>query len=289
MTAVSAIVTCEHNTFKDFIISNFSYGVWSDHDINKNKFDNGVFTDLYQGIVFGTNTDKSSPGQLTGPLSTTVESCTFYWILRHGISITAGTGNVSNKNRFLSVGNIGSSSVGARFPHITFVDPGNKSTDDRFDREDEMEVGNTYLSAPYAPVVNGPVDRSSFTSKNVNVSYNGATPTLVIRLPIPVTSEQGWVNGTGLIGYEITYTYKSSFPQSRFGKMFITVDVTNNLVQLVDEYEWVGTSGNDENLVFTAAILDANNDTHKDCIGISYVNATNNDVAVMSYSYRSLS
>ena len=289
MTAVSNVVTCERNTFRNFDIRSFSYGLWSDNDINRNRFEKIYFTDLYQGVVFGTNTNKASPGQLTGPMNTIFEDCVFYWILRHGINILAGSGNLSSKNRFISVGNVGSSSAGARFPHISFTDVGNKSSDDKFDREDDMEIGNTYSNSPYAPLVNGPTERSTFSTKSVDISYKGLVPDVAFRLPIPVTGQSAYVDGTGLIGYEINYVYNSSFAQARYGKITITVDVSNNLVQLVDEYEWVGSSANDENLTFTASILDANNDTHKDCIAVYYVNSTLNDSATMTYSYRSIS
>lgn len=282
-------IPCERNTFRNFEINNFSYGVWSDEDIDRNRFEKIYFHDLYQGIVFGTNTNKASPGQLTGPMNTIIEDCVFWWILRHGINILAGSGNLSSKNRFTLVGNVGSSSAGARFPHISFTDSGNKSSDDKFDREDDMEVGSTYSTSPYAPLVNGPTERSTFASKTVDISYRGLVPSVAFRLPIPVTNQSSYVDGTGLIGYEINYIYKSSLAQSRYGKITIMVNVTNNLVQLVDDYEWVGPSGNDENLTFTASIIDANNDTHEDCVAVYYVNSTNPDSATMTYTYRSIS
>ena len=290
MTAVSELITCQRNTFRNFDIGNFSYAVWSDNDINRNRFEKIYFHDLYQGIAFGTNTNKATPGQLTGPMNTIIEDCVFYWILRHGINILAGSGNLSSKNRFTSVGNVGSSSAGARFPHISFTDIGNKSSDDKFDREDDMEVGNTYSSSPYAPLVNGPTERATFATKRVDVSYRGLVAYPAFRLPIPVTGQTAYVDGTGLIGYEINYVYDSALAQSRYGKISLVVDVVNNLVQLVDEYEWVGTSANDENLTFTAAILDSNGDSHVDCVVINYVNSTVTDnSATMTYTYRSIS
>jgi len=286
LTAVSAIVTCERNIFNNIEISGFSYGIWATLDINSNKFDDMFLHDLYQGAVFGFGADLASPGQLYGPRNVIIQRSYFQTILRQGIYVVHGTGNTSFENRFVNVGGGGGGNSQSKYAHIDFQDIGNASISDRFDREDEMEVGQTYSSVPYVPTVNGYASRSSFTTRRASVNQIN-TSTLVFRLPIPIL-EQITVRGTGMIGYEITYNYKGT-SKSRFGKLFINVDIDHSAVQLVDEFEYVGIDDDKQKLEFTAQILDSNNDGYKDCVGVFYTNTSSNDVGTLYYTYRSIS
>jgi len=74
----------------------------------------------------------------------------------------------------------------------------------------------------------------------------------------------------------------------RRGKILIAIDNVNNNVQLVDEYEYTGTSG-DTNLEFSATLVDANSSGSRDTVQIKYKNSSAGDVATLSYTYRALS
>lgn len=288
MKAVSDIVTCERNFFNNIEIAGFTYGIWSKLDINTNTFDDIYFKNLYQGVTFGDGTDLFNPGQEYGPRNVIIQRSTFETILRQGIVVYTGTGNVSFENRFVNVGNNSSGSSGATYSVIDYLYHGNSSISDRFEREDEMEVGATYSSVAYAPLVNGHGQRETFATKQANVSQFN-TPKLLFRLPVPI-KDQDIVEGQRSIGYEITYTYRSTNKdQSRFGKILINADVVHNHVQLVDDYEWTGTSGESQKLVFTASLLDSNLDTYRDCIGVFYTNTSVNDSATMYYTYKVIS
>jgi hypothetical protein len=288
MKAVSDIVTCERNFFNNIKLSGFTYGLWSKQDINTNTFDDILFQSLYQGVAFGNGTDLFNPGQEYGPRNVIIQRSMFETILRQGIAVYTGTGNISFENRFVNVGNNSSGSSGATYPVIDYQYHGNSSISDRFEREDEMEVGATYSSIAYAPLVNGHAQRETFATKQVTVSQFN-TPKLVFRLPIPI-KDQTIVEGQRSVGYEITYTYRSTNKdQSRFGKILINADIDHNRVQLVDDYEWTGTSTESQKLIFTAQLLDSNLDTYKDCIGVFYTNTSTNDSAVMYYTYKMIS
>jgi hypothetical protein len=108
-------------------------------------------------------------------------------------------------------------------------------------------------------------------------------------LPIPITISNN-IQGTKDIGYEISYVYRSSVSAiSRRGKIYINADLTWSNIQLVDEYEYTGTSTEELKLDFTAQLLDANSDTYKDCIGIYYTNTSAGDSGTFIYSYKSIS
>jgi hypothetical protein len=81
---------------------------------------------------------------------------------------------------------------------------------------------------------------------------------------------------------------RSNDSVSRFGKLLINADAPTNTVQIVDEYEYVGTAGQEIKLSFTARIWDTNGDTFKDTLQIFYNIASSADDGTMSYSYRSI-
>lgn len=92
------------------------------------------------------------------------------------------------------------------------------------------------------------------------------------------------------IGYDIEYVYQSSsHSRMRRGRILLAVDNTNKNVQLVDEYEYAGTSGDDIKLSFSADIVDTNADATDDSIQVYYRNTSSGDVGTISYTYRALS
>jgi hypothetical protein len=296
MNALSELVTCERNIFRDVEISNFAYGIWSDADINNNKFSDCYFHDLFRGFSLGLNSDLYNPGQQYGPRNTTVQESRFYKIYRQGVIVYNGYSNSIIENKFVDVGNNTLGSSQATYAHIDFLSVsakgiGNSSINNQFDREDEMEIGVNYLSRPYVPTVNGFAVNNSKTIKQVEVSYLPAySVTPLFRLPIPINTQAIVIQGHSTIGYEITYSYRSATQaQSRFGKLSINVDVVNNQVQLVDDYEYTGSASRDLNLEFKAQLINADGSSGIDTLGVYYRNATIGDTAFMVYSYKAIS
>jgi hypothetical protein len=288
LAAVSQVVTCERNIFSNVEVTGFSSGIWSKFDIGSNKFDDLYLHSLFQGVVLGYGSDLFNPGQQFGPRNVIVQRSYFENIQHHGFIVYNGTGNISFENRFVNVGSGGAGNTQAVYAHVDFHTVGNSTINDRSDREYEMEVGQTYSAVPYVGAVNGHALRESFGTKQIDVSY--APKTLAFRLPIPLKDQAIPEGAASMIGYEITYTYRSTTnSQSRFGKLLINVDVAHHLVQLVDDYEWVGASGHDVDLTFTAELIDSNIDSYTDSIGVFYTNVQATDTAsVMYYSYRSI-
>jgi hypothetical protein len=295
MNVLSEVVTCERNVFRDVELSNFAYGVWSDMDISNNKFNDCYFHDLYQGFVFGFGADLNSPGIEYGPRNTVIKDSQFYKIYRQGVLVYNGSNNAVIENKFADVGNGTLGNGFATYAHIDFrsmstLGIGNSAINNQFDREDEMEIGNNYISTPYVPTVNGYGLHDSRTLKQVEVSYLPAYATNpIIRLPVPIKL-QSIVQGHSTIGYEITYSYRSATQtQSRFGKLLINADVANNTIQIVDEYEYTGPSSRDANLEFKAQFINTDSSSGTDTLGIYYRNATIGDTAFMIYTYKALS
>jgi hypothetical protein len=72
----------------------------------------------------------------------------------------------------------------------------------------------------------------------------------------------------------------------RKGTMYLAVDRTNDLVQLVDDYEYVGASGEDANVMFTAVVV---TNAGVKSVVIYYTNSNISDDNVFTYTYIALS
>ena len=291
MNALSAdIVTCQRNVFTNVEITGFSYAVWSDTDISSNKFIDCYFHHLYKGFSLGFNSNLYDPGQEYGPKNITIESSLFYKVHQHGVIVYHGNGNTVSNSTFIDVGNGNLGNLFSTFAHIDFQEVGNSAVSNKHDREDELETDTDagFLSTPYVPTVNAYGLHETKSIKEVDVSYF-PTFKLLFRLPVTI-KKQAIVKGFSIIGYEITYNYRSTNQtQSRFGKITVHVDVTNENVQLVDDYEYTGSSTYETNLDFKAVLLNSDLSAGFDTLGIYYRNSTVNDTALLCYSYRTLS
>ena len=118
MNAISDIVTCENNYFKNIKISGFSYGVYAKQDILNNHFENLYFNDLRQGIVLGDGANGATIGQQFGPRNTTIINGTFVDIQRHAVYIDTGSGNNISNCTFKHVGNNGGDHSSIQYPQI---------------------------------------------------------------------------------------------------------------------------------------------------------------------------
>ncbi len=227
-------ITCRQNIFKNVKARGFSYGVFSNTDVVNNLFDQCVFEKLHRGVSFGVGAGGSS----AGPVRNTVTNSTFREISKEGIVVGKGYGNRSRGNTFTKVGNEGGSTP--LHPVLRFTTPGNSSLHDNFDRNEITR----YNSTAYTPEIEG----FGFLQETMpsKLTFTGATtaPTLAFRLPL-----------NDAVGVEIKYVWRSdTLNQMRKGTLDIAVDRDRNSVQLVDEYEYTGTPGDDTKLSFTATL-----------------------------------
>jgi hypothetical protein len=135
LSAVSALVTCENNYFKNITVSGFSYGVWAKQDILNNTFDDCYFYDLRQGAVLGDTADGSTVGEQYGPRGTLLSACKFEDIKRHGVVIARGYNNTTRDSKFTNVGNNGAGVYFPEYPQAYFGSVGNASYGDQSDRQ----------------------------------------------------------------------------------------------------------------------------------------------------------
>lgn len=275
MYALSSIVTCQRNKFVRVTCDGFKDAVFAKEDIFNNTWTDCEFLNSRFGFEFGVGADGSSTGEVYGPRKNIIENCYFYNIDRHGIIIDKGYGNKSRGNTFVNVGNEGGNNANNVFSQIKFTVKGNTSLQDNFDRQLELatEEGNINWGATYlnevegkAFVVNGEVN-TVFLNTPQNDEYTA------FRIPF-----------SGDTGFKIEYTLKSSsYTQMRKGTLSIAVDGTNLTLQLVDDYEYTGTVGQDERVEFSAIISNG-------CVEVQYTNVGNvTGNTLLTYSYSTIS
>ena len=276
LNAFSSIVTCKDNLFSRVSATSFSYGVYAKQDIIGNDFHSCEFDTLYTGVSFGVGANLTTIGEQYGPRNNSISDCTFEDILRQGIKVANGSGNISTSNRFVNVGNDGGGNSQAVYGHVEFDSLSNVSVHDVFDRSSELGSGNSN-DAYIGEVLGKTHFVNLFTRQETLVQTATFIP--LCRLPLG-----------NAIGYEINYVYQSTtHTQMRSGKINISVDGTNGTLQLSDDFDYTGTAGAELNLQIEAVIEDANSDTVDDTIQLNYKNSTIGENAKFTYTYRAIS
>ena len=275
LNAFSSIVTCKDNLFSRVSATSFSYGVYAKQDIIGNDFHSCEFDTLYTGVSFGVGANLTTIGEQYGPRNNSISDCTFEDILRQGIKVTNGSGNISTSNRFVNVGNDGGGNSQAVYGHVEFDSLSNVSVHDIFDRSSEL--GSSNSNDAYIGEVLGKTHFVNLFTRQETIVQT-ATFIPLCRLPLG-----------NAIGYEINYVYQSTtHTQMRSGKINISVDGTNGTLQLSDDFDYTGTAGAELNLQIEAVIEDANSDTVDDTIQLNYKNSTIGENAKFTYTYRSI-
>ena len=290
LSANSDLVTCKDNIFKNISIYDFSYGIYSDHDILNNKFINGYIENTRYGVCLGVNTNGLSVEQLTGPCYTLVDNYKFYNIKREAVFVSADSAfNEFNNLTVDNVGNDGGSTDSPIYPQLYFSSYKNKVSNIISDRHNRL--GKATLASVYIPEATGAIEYQSFGYTKLQLTQN-TTSELKIRLPL---SYNAYGEPTGNISYKVNYIYKSStnsFIQS--GTLYITIDVANKLLQFSEEYDYSGNDDFNMSIDFSAFLLTSTNIKITNSsvpfnLGIFYRNTLEADAGVLTYSYTAVS
>ena len=274
MTAKSSLVTCERNKFTGFQAEGFTYAIYSNTDIINNQFEGCIFKTLYKGIGFGEGSTDY------GPRKNIISNSLFDKVCQQGILVETGYGNRSIGNTFVNVGNNFGGNSNNVYSQISFLSAGNSSSQDSFDRADQGNAVNDLathnLGEAYLPEVGGHVLFQE-TKTNTITLLPTTSPAILVRFPLNTSS-----------GFKIDYVFQSTeYTQMKKGTLHIAVDKTNNNVQLVDEYEYVGADGEDSNLLLQASLVTSSS---VKSIVIYYTNAnTGDNTSTFTYAYSALS
>ena len=285
ISALSSVVTTQRNQFVRMRFDGMKFSVHSKYDIRDNVFSNCEFINGFIGVLFGLDANLSSDGEEYGPRNNIISGCMFTNIDRQGIFVVNGYGNRSVTNNFINVGNDGGGNQNNETAIIRFDTNGNSSSDDIFDRrimpyDTFNDLSSNNFNRAYVAEVQGKVHQEINSTNRVDL-ISSNIPIQFMRFPVDTDAS-----------IEISYLMKSTkttapqYNQVRKGKIHLVVDYLNiDLVQqhvrLVDEYEFVGEEFDDDNIIFTASINGGD-------VFVSYVNYNGSDTSMFEYSYRYL-
>lgn len=283
----SSVVTCQRNIFSNTNINAVNTLVYAKQDIINNKFSKCYFEHSKLGFRFGEGADGVSVGEQYGPRKNIIEKSYFVDVRQEGIYIGLGYGNKSINNTFIDVGNNGAGNVGLSkglYSQIRFLNNGNTSTDDHFDRADPKDVASDLathnFSTSYIKEVSG---KGQFTTEDtISLSLTRQLSyATCVRFPI-----------VGSSGLEINYIIKSTTnSQMRKGTLTISINSDSQDVQLVDDYEYTGPAGGQDKILFKAIFgSQAGSYSGAATILLQYINTnTNPESSTMTYTHRSIS
>jgi hypothetical protein len=286
----NSTVFCNTNIlFKSCIFNKTGYGAYSNTETNYIMFENCTFFQLFKGISMG--------GGISGALNTVISKNYFDQIDQEGIEIKEGTsidssyGNISTANKFYIVGTNNESFLNAQqYPIIKFERPGNKSTDDYFERNRKFK--NQTLFGLNAFIPNVETQGMVYDDLNyiTDIIETGTVPVPVIRFPAPKSAT-----------YEIDYVI-NKLPGNvggkavRTGVLHITIDVGVSLTDgseppihhIHDDFGYTGDESV-ENIVFSVELKGYVPETSVvDTMVINYTNPLDNGSGTLNYTYRML-
>lgn len=247
------------NKFLGLDFSTLTYGVYAENGATFSTISNSTFEDLYIGVYL----KNASYYSLINNIFDNIAQQAFY--------VEAGTANYSKGNKYK---NVGTSLGSAVTSIIKFVTDGNASVDDIFERRNYLETTNTN---PYRPDLEG----TGLVTSSVQKITLPSTPNTLLAFRLPLN------NATAI---KVDYIFQSSlYNQVRKGTLDLIVDKINNRVQLSDDYEFVGTTGEDA-LIFTANLENVTLSGESEInVRINYKNLNVNDVNTFTYTYSILS
>jgi len=283
LIAVSSILTSRDNLFDSCDFVNVSYGVDSTYDINSNTFTNCLFYRNYDSVILGYALD-ATPGKEIGPQNNLIRDSRFLEVDHIGYNLIAGTGNSSQSNSYIKVGEDGGTSADALYPVIFFGTSGNFSDNDFFNRSSDLssDFATYNLTVPYIGELQG-FQKASYKYAVAVPMVAGTTAEPLIRLPASSL--------TGL-GYKIHYVYISNAQDAtRQGTISLTVNKFTNTILLTDDYDYAGNSANAEDLIFTASLedLDADSGSLLETIFLRYTNTAATEDGYFNYWFEILS
>ena len=272
--STSGIHRSENVQFISCIFENTGWGFYSDSDHNNISFTNCRFYQLYDAIY-------TNDGGVYGSVNCKVNNCYFDQITKYGIWIRKGYGNTSESNKYMLVGNNGEGHGNPTYPIIRYDTPNNQSINDFFDRNELLKDQTNFGLIAFYPNVQSTgliVDPTNFKKTVYNTT---STPVEFLRFPF-------WANSTYIIEYVIN---KDAINDPRIavrtGTIRITVDFDTRLYHIHDDYSYTG-SATVENIEFSVALEDYDNDFFNETLVLKMRNPTGNGTATMNYTYRML-
>jgi hypothetical protein len=262
--------SCHFENVRDYAVYVYNGNANTTRDCRLNNVGNdggsNVTTALYPQIFFAVpgNASINTQSDRTKDLATSIPSVTTTYNPSGSSGVTLKVASTLGIRAGMVISGVGYTSS----QKVTTVV--NSTTLTMSAGPNSTPSGQLIFSIPYYPEVSGRVSYQSYGSQTVALS--NISSAFAFRLPVP----------TDYVGYVINYVYKGA-TKSRRGHLTIMVDVTGNsgagAVQVSDEYDYTGPSGQDDLLQFSASIVN-------NSLNVSYSNSS--DAGIMSYSYTAI-
>ena len=274
MSSLSGSVETKNNIFQNVKVTGFSYAVESVWDINNNTFDKCTFDTLGYGITFGKGMVLGTSGKSTGPSKNVLSNCSFDNINKQAIYIEQGENNLSQSNKFTLCGNEAGTEGQPQTSVIKFNKNKNDSVDDFFARTAALSYSQDFINnVPYLPEVEG----NSIYTQGYHSVINIVQGSNVKTFRLPGNEHQSYD-----IDYLITAT---NFEAVRSGTLSITQENFGTpTVSVVDEYNYSGDSAYEDDISFSAALIDENADLTNETISVTI--SSTNLIAEMKFTIR---
>lgn len=253
----------QNNVFDQIKITSVFTAVESNYFVKDNTWKQCEFEDLEYGIRFGIGIINPN----ASPQNNRIQNSVFKIISKQAIHIENGVWNSSYQNRFFNVGNDRLPNKIPVTPIIQLDNIKNVSDQDWFERTYEVGlIDSNYIGADYFPEVQS----DTFTEQPITIEKSitsGSTELLVL----PADKSKS---------FEIEYVLVYDTIQGvRTGVIDITIDPENNVKSVVDDYDFLGSSGFSHSDYFELSledrISDPLGDEKVDAAVLSMLNSSN--------------
>lgn len=267
---LTSSVTSNNLHFHQCDFDNFSYGVYSDWDVNSNSWNECKFSNLGLGLAFGTGLTALdsllNSGKRTGALSNKIENSIFSDVSRQAIHFKFGNSNISRNNTFLRVGNEQGAEFEPLYAIIEFEKENNLSDNDSFSRTEVL--ANTTANYTYAYI--GEI-KGRVSANYRDVFYrNDIIPTTIaqtkLRLPADTSSSK---SSHYIVDYSLTSLVYNS---TRRGSLHVIHNSTSETVAFTDEYDYVGDADKETDIRFSTGLANVDGDGVNETINVQITN-----------------
>jgi len=274
MSSLSGSVETKNNIFQNVKVTGFSYAVESVWDVNNNTFDKCTFDVLGYGITFGKGMVIGTSGKLTGPSKNMLSNCSFSNINKQAIYIEQGENNLSQSNKFSLCGNEAGTEGQPQTSVINFNKNKNDSVNDFFARTPALSYSQEFINnVAYIPEVEG----NSIYTQGYHSVINITQGSNIKTFKLPGNEHQSFD-----IDYLITAT---NFEAVRSGTLSITQENFGTpTVSVIDEYNYSGDSAYEDDISFSATVIDENADLTNETISVTITST--NLIAEMKFTIR---
>lgn len=283
----STLVGSNNNVFKNIRISGFYYPVLANTDVFNNHFIDGVISSSYSGFMLGDSTDADAVGLGDGPTNTIIDCYNFTDIITQAVTLDIAKSNIVKNCVFKNVGF--NEETSTYYPQVFSTARSNIFEKINSFRTSEFISANNVT--PYTPEIAGHGIFHSYNEFVLDIEYHN---TFVPLFRLPASSDKIG-NPEGAIIHEIDYEYVSTENSYlRRGHITISVSVDNNIVQFVDDYDFIGNEDFNMYLDFDVNLLNSSNVIAGSVetpytVQVVYKNILVGDVGKLAFSFKSTS